>query len=155
MRAPAGAFRKAKPQPVASLDGVDGGANLFVRWALPVVGLDPGPANPPLTVEDEYRGVGNPIDLLPLVGRVAQTVAVDRPTLRIRQQGEPHVALAVRGDLLREIATPFGDVGTDRVNVDRFALVKELAKPGDLPGAVRSPISSVEYQDDFLASRRR
>lgn len=100
----------------------------------------------------ESSSIRNAFDLLAGVRRIAQRLAIDDLALRVGEEGQRHLPLPVLLDLLDEAAALFCAVGTDRVEKHRPSIAKEVAQPGNLPGAVRSPEAAIEDQDDFPAA---
>lgn len=85
-----------------------------------------------------------------LVRGVAQRVSIDRGAVGIAQQPELDWPLSVRLDLLDELATRLGIFTADRVE-NGFTEI-EITEPGYLPGTVRSPVATIESEDDWLAA---
>jgi len=133
--------------------GIERGANLIIRRPLLVVRLDLRPAHLAVPAENEHGGVRDPFELLAGVGRVAESVSIDDLAVRVREERERDLAFPVRLDLVDEGAALFGVVPADGVETDRLVLANELTEPGNLPGAVRSPVPSIENEDDLLTPR--
>ncbi|MEA2238564.1 MAG: hypothetical protein QOC81_3288, partial [Thermoanaerobaculia bacterium] len=69
---------------------------------------------------------------------------------RIEQQREPELPSPILGDLHRQFAALRGPVETDGEEMDRRKNACQSTKSDQLPDAVRSPVATIEDEDDLV-----